>query len=141
MLGALRRDLSHAIRSLQRAPAFTITAILILALGIGMASAMFTVFDRVLLRPLPVPDQDRLILPRTLTGGVDFGISPRELDQLRATSRTIRNVAGVWHGGTASFPLTDGDRWLWLNQAVVTGRFFDVLHPHPALGRMLRPEG
>ena len=55
------RDLSYALRSLRRTPAFTTTAILILGLGIGMASAMFTVFHSVVMRRLPVQDPDQIV--------------------------------------------------------------------------------
>src|SRR5947208_13407087 len=129
----IAEDLRLALRSLRRTPAFTITAVLILGLSIGMATAMYTVFRAVLLTQLPVREPDRLVFPRTLTRGVDFGLSPRELDQLQEASHTVTEVAGVWHGGTAGFAMTDGDRWLWLNQAVVTGKFFHVLRAQPTV--------
>src|SRR3989440_12738630 len=53
---------SHALRSLSRTPGFSLTAILTLALGIGLATAVFTVADALLLRQLPVRDQDRLVV-------------------------------------------------------------------------------
>ena len=54
-------DLRIALRGFRRSPSFTITAILILAIGIGMAVAMFTVFDAVVVRPLPVTKPDRIV--------------------------------------------------------------------------------
>jgi len=80
--------------------------VLILGVGIGMASAMWTVFNAVLVQRLPVLDQDRIILPRTLdVGGVDVGMSPRQLPQLGKAMRTVSSMAGIVHWGT--FPLTD----------------------------------
>jgi putative ABC transport system permease protein len=138
-MNRLVEDLRLTLRSLRRAPAFTVTTVLILGLGIGMSAAMFSTFNAITLRRLPVAEQERLILPKTLTQGVDFGLSPREIDNLQQASRTMTEVAGVWHGGTAGFAITDGDRWLWLNQAVVTGKFFQVLGARPAAGRLLLP--
>jgi len=60
MLDLLRQDARMALRGLRRAPAFTLSAILILAIAIGMAAAMATIFDAVLRRRLPVQQQDRI---------------------------------------------------------------------------------
>jgi ABC-type lipoprotein release transport system permease subunit len=73
----IQRDLRQSLRSLRRTPAFTVTAILILGLGIGMASAMFTVFQSVVLRNLPVREQDRIV---TLTGML--GATPNRVRQM-----------------------------------------------------------
>src|SRR5947199_9531783 len=60
-MNALRQDAVHSLRSLLRAPAFTATVVLTLALGIGANSAIFSVVDAVLLRPLPFPDAERVV--------------------------------------------------------------------------------
>ena len=59
-------DLKYAFRSLGKRPGFTAVAILTLALGIGASTAIFSVLDAVLLRPLPYPDQERLVEVREL---------------------------------------------------------------------------
>src|SRR6266513_3042676 len=137
MLPALRL----ALRALRRSPTFTATAVLILGLGIGMAVAMFTVADTVLLRPLPVRDQEGIVLPRIVDPrGVDLVVAPTELDELRRASQTMSAIAGEAHQGAFGTVLWDGDRSLVLRAAWVTGNFFDVLGARPALGRLFRSE-
>jgi putative ABC transport system permease protein len=131
----------QALRGFRRNPTFSITAVLILGVGIGMASAMWTVFNAVLVQQLPVLDQDRIILPRTLdAGGVDMGMSPRQLPQLGKEMRTVSSMAGIVHWGTYPFALADGDRPIVLSQTQVTGNFFEVLGARPVLGRLLRAD-
>ena len=134
-------DLRLALRALRRTPTFTATAVLILGLGIGMAVAMFTVTDTVLLRPLPVRDQERIVLPRIVDPrGVDLVVAPRELEELRRESHTMSAMAGEAHQGAFGTVLLDGDRPLVLKEGWVTGNFFDVLGARPALGRLFRAE-
>jgi predicted permease len=140
-LDDLLRDAKLALCGFRRTPTFAVTAVLILGLGIGMATAMFTVFHAVLVRDLPVRDQNRIVVPRVFDrAGKDVAVSPEELDQIRRATRTMRDVAGVMHWGATAFPFTDGDRQVVLNRAVVTGNFFDVLGARPVLGRLLRSE-
>ncbi len=135
-LAVTLRDLRQALRSLIRAPAFSLSSMLVLGLGIGMATAIFTICNAVLLRPLPVSQPDRLVLPRTLDpGGVDVGMTQSELKELVAASRTLTAAAGVAHQGAFTNSLLDGDRVLSLRGAWVTGNFFQVLGARPALGR------
>ena len=136
-------DLRFALRALRRAPAFTITSVLILALAIGAASAMFTVFDAVLLKRLPVQDPGRLVELSGVGGGAAAGELPLLLEQYHrfgAETRTLRSVAGFAHWRVVPEVLRDGHRWITLRQSVVTGNFFQVLGVRPVLGRLLRPE-
>jgi len=134
-------DLRIALRGFRRAPSFTITAVLILAIGIGMAVAMFTVFDAVLLRPLPVTNPDRVVELFTYKGdpNTDYYLLRQDLRQVAAASKTMRDVAGVVHWGAPPAPLVDGDRPLVLNRTLVTGNFFNVLGTRPLLGRLVQP--
>ena len=138
---ALGRHLRHALRSLRRTPAFTAAAVLVLALGIGMATAMFTVFRAVVLRELPVRDADRIVTLWTFRDPmVKLALTLPQLDGLRRESRTLHDAAGVVHWGAQAIPVTEDDQPLLLKQAMVTATFFDVLGARPALGRLLRPE-
>src|SRR2546422_8281716 len=77
-------DLRIALRRLRRAPAFAATAVLILAIGIGMATAMFTIFHAVVLRKLPLRDPDRIVVLWTFRDPtVELPVSLKEVDELR----------------------------------------------------------
>ena len=108
----LEQDFRIALRGLLRTPSFTGTAVVILAVGIGMAVAMFTVFDAVLVRNLPVRDQDRIVELFTYRGDpkADYYLLREDLPQVAATSRTMRDIAGVAHWGAPEAPILDGDR-------------------------------
>ena len=134
-------DLGIALRRLRRAPTFAATVVLILGIGIGMATAMFTVFHAVVLEKLPVRDPDRVVVLWTFHDPtVELPLGLKDVDDLRRQSRTLSNVAGFAHWGAQAVPLTDGDRPIVLKQAMVTAGFFDVLGARPVLGRLLRPE-
>jgi putative ABC transport system permease protein len=137
----LTQDLRIALRGFLRAPSFTCTAVVILAIGIGMAVAMFTVFDAVLVRNLPVRDQDQIVELYTYRGDpkADYALLREDLRKVTATSRTMRDIAGVAHWGAPEAPMLDGDRPLVINRSLVTGNFFDVLGARAALGRLIRP--
>jgi putative ABC transport system permease protein len=90
-MGDLRQDLVYAVRKLRSAPAFTLTVILTLALGIGANTAIFSVVDGVLLRPLPFPEPDRVVrLNFILNGALDAG-SPPELNELLVGAQVNAN--------------------------------------------------
>src|SRR5437879_5093545 len=130
----------HALRSLARTPGFALTAILTLALGIGLATAVFTVADALLLRRLPVPDQDRLVVlwGQAPDRGFDY---PFTLDEAREFARRTRSLAPVAffaYEGAWPTPIRDGGRISRLHRALVSGEFFDVLGAQPVLGRALQ---
>src|SRR5687768_12241783 len=103
-------DLRHAVRSLRRSPGFTIAALLILALGIGMSTAMFTVFKSVLVDRLPIRDQDRVVVMNTLDrSGQNLDVPQGYLAEIVRDSALFRSVAGVYHLGALPQPFMDGD--------------------------------
>ena len=137
----MTHDLRIALRGFRRSPSFTITAVLILAIGIGMAVAMFTVFDAVVLRPLPVTSPYRVVELFTYKGdpNTDYYVLREDLRKVAASTKTMRDVAGIAHWGAAPAPMVDGDRPLVLNRTLVTGNFFGVLGTRPLLGRLVQP--
>jgi len=135
------QDIRIALRGFGRSPSFTVTAVLILAVGIGMAVAMFTVFDAVVLRPLPVASPDRVVELYTYRGdpNTDYYLLREDLPKVAATSTTMRDIGGIAHWGAAGAPMLDGDRPLVLNRTLVTGNFFNLLGTRPLLGRLIQP--
>src|SRR5512146_2892993 len=139
MLDNLSRDIAFALRSLRRAPGFTIAAVLILGLGIGMSTAMFTVYRAVVVDRLPVLGQDGLVVLHPLDrGGAHLDVPIGFLEQIRRNSRTLRAVAGVYHLGAIQAPLLDGDKPVAFMSAYATANLFDVLGSRASLGRLLR---
>ncbi len=131
------QELRYAFRVLGRAPAFALTAILTLALGIGLATAVFTVAHTLLLRRLPVRDQDRLVVLWGKAPDQGFN-NPLGLDDARdfaRRTRSIERVAFVSYYGAFPKPIRDGDQVSRISRALVSGEFFEVLGAEPALGR------
>ena len=140
-MSAVSRELRVAGRSVRRAPGFFATAVLILGLGVGMSAAMFSLFRTVLVRRLPVVDQDRIVVMWTYATdpNTEVSLGTKELSVVRQESRTMREIAAIAHWPATSSPFQYGETSIELNRGMVTGNFFDVLGARPALGRLLRP--
>ena len=112
-----------------------------LALGIGLATAVFTVADTLLLRRLPIRDQDRVVVlwgeRRDQTFTYPLGID--DAREFARRARSLERVAFSAYEGSWPTPIRDGDRIYRLRGALVSGEFFDVLGVQPVLGRALRP--
>jgi predicted permease len=133
-------DLRLAMRALRRAPAFSATVIATLALGIAASVAVFSVADVVLVRRLPIRDQNRVVTLWATAPGAATEV-PTALDRyarFRAATTTLTGVAGIAHYGSQLVPVQDGDATLHAREAIVTGNFFDVLGTVPRHGRLLR---
>ena len=131
----------HAIRSLSRQPAFAVVAVITLAIGIGAATAMFSIVRGVLLRPLPVADQDRVVVVHKAMGrdnqlGAFTGV---DLDDLKASPGVFASVAGNGYDGAWPVVGKIGDHGLTINTNVAMAGFFDVLGARPAAGRLFVP--
>ena len=132
-------DLRYAFRTLRTSPGFALTAILTLALGIGLATAVFTVADAMLLRRLPVREQDRLVVlwGQAPDRAFDYPLRLDEAREFARRSRSLAQVAFFGYEGAWPIPIRDGERISRLRGAIVSGEFFDVLGAKPALGRAL----
>jgi putative ABC transport system permease protein len=137
-LDDLKDDVTVALRQLKASPAFTLVAVLTLALGIGANSAMFAVADATLLRPLPFPDADRLVMVSELRpNGLRGAANPLDFVDWTERARTFDSMAGAMTG-QASITGGDGIAQPLATQAV-TSRFFDVLGVRPIVGRTFQP--
>jgi putative ABC transport system permease protein len=133
-------DLRFAIRQLLKSPAFTLLAVITLALGIGMNTAIFSLINDLFLKGLPFQDPDRLVI-------LQAEAKERNLEQLPMS------VPRFWHyrdGQTvfSSFAADAGMGYILtglgdpvqLNGANTTANYFDTLGMHPILGRTFLPE-
>ncbi len=136
----LSDDLRRAFISLLKSPAFTITSVLILALGIGANAAIFSLVDRVLLRSLPFPASERLVVlwgHNTLRGGLTEPLSAPDFLDWQREAGTLEGMAAVESDG---LNLTGGAEPESLPAGRVSWNFFRVIGVHPALGRDFTPE-
>jgi putative ABC transport system permease protein len=135
------QDLGYAVRTLVRTPSVTLPAVGTLALGIGLTTAIFSVVYGVLLRPLPFPDPDRLLVLQTIRadgGVIDEGVSPPNfMSLLEEESRVFERLAGAV--GTDRTLTGIGDARS-VESARVSAGFFEVMGARPVLGRTFRPE-
>ncbi|HEX8489793.1 MAG TPA: hypothetical protein VF626_02135, partial [Chthoniobacterales bacterium] len=93
-MNSLLQEIRLAVRSLVKRPGFAVVAVLTLALGIGASTAIFSVLDAVLLRPLPYPNQERIVELRELDEkGKGMSFTQPNFDDLRARSRSFDALA------------------------------------------------
>ncbi len=138
-LETLLQDVRYAVRTLRNRPAFTLAALLTLALGIGANTAIFSVVNAVMLRPLPFAGGDRLARLRQaapLANYDDVDFSVKDLADYRAMSRTLERVA-EYH--SMSFILLGGPEPERVQTGVVSADFFEVFGVRPYLGRSFLP--
>ena len=137
-LDVLQQDLGYAFRTLRRSPGFTLATILTLALAIGSTTAVFSVVNGVLLRPLPFAGQDRLTMlaERSRQGGLRPPSYPTFLDWQRE-ARAFEGLAYVRGGGQR---VTGSEGVQNIVVSVVSPGFFSVLGERPLLGRLFTPD-
>jgi len=128
------RDLKAAVRSLAHAKGLTVAVILTLALGIGANSAMFSLVEGVLLRPLVNRDENRLIYIRQRADGNNATFSVPEIDDLRARVKTLNSFGDF---SVIGFTLVGLGEPRTVRAGVVGGSFFQTMGLRPVLGRLL----
>ena len=133
-------DLRLAWRGLLRARAFTGAAVLTLAVGSAGTTAMFALIQGVLLRPLPVRQQDRLVVAwKDLgsTGAAHWPFRAPEIDVISRESRVLESVAGISYYDPSPFATVENGLASSISGAAVAGDFFRVIGVPPILGRVL----
>jgi putative ABC transport system permease protein len=136
-------DLRHAFRTLLRNPSFSATAALLLALGIGANTAIFSVVNPVLLRPLPYQDSSRIMqiwhVPpaKSFPGLTLFSVSPANYLDWKSLNHSFEEMAAY---GGARFNIGGKERPEAIQAAPVAPGFFSILRVHPLLGRTFSPE-
>ena len=129
------QDLKAAFRSLLRRPALTIVAALTLAVGVGAATAIFSVVYAVLMKPLNFPESHRLVRVWELTpGGERFSMSGPDYADFAAGTRSFASVA-AFDDNPRSMTLAAGGDPVRIAAVAVSASFFDVLQTRPAFGR------
>ncbi len=131
-------DFKYSLRSLSKRPSFSLVAILTLALGIGASTAIFSVVDAVLLRPLPYPSQERLVEVTELNqAGRGMAFAEANFNDLAARSRSFEAIATYTRSPDA---VAGGMEPVRTNISGVSADFFRVLGVRPALGRLISTE-
>src|SRR5436190_7906107 len=134
---SLLQDVRYGVRTLRKSPAFTAVALIVLAVGIGANTAMFSVLNAVLLRPLPYRDSARLIMiwqsfPAMGGGWARVGETTLDYLDYRNRTRVFESVAGY---ASDSYNLTGGSEPERIDAARVTANLFSTVGVQPAVGR------
>ena len=134
----LRQDVGYALRTLRGAPAFSIAAVVTLALGIGATTGLFTILNAFLFRPLPVSRPDELVSVATLDHHIELphGLSYRDLEDYRQNNAAFSDLIGFEPTGPVLNADGGSER---IAVELVTGNYFAVLGVPPALGRVIAP--
>ena len=139
-MGTLLQDLRYGLRMLAKSPAFTAVAVLTLALGIGANTAIFSVVNAVLLRPLPFPQPDQLMSVQyfdTVLGVPHKSASYPDFFDWRNQNQVFSHIT-AFHDN--DYTLTGGDQPAHLSGEIVSADFFSTLGVAPVLGRGFLPE-
>src|SRR5919109_1938437 len=131
-------DFRLALRQLRKSPGFAFVAFLTLALGIGASTAIFSVLDAVLLRPLPFAAQERLVEATELSEtGHGMPFAEPNFDDLALRNRSFETIASYGMGPEA---IAGGTEPVRTNACLVSGDFFRVLGLTPMIGRFFSAE-
>jgi putative ABC transport system permease protein len=139
----LRQDLRYGVRMLLKSPGFTFVAVISLALGIGANTAIFSVVNGLLLRPLPYPEAEQIVdvwhtpPQESFPGMTRFSVSPANYVDWKAQAQSFEQMAIFQDNG---FSLSSGDEPVSVIGAAVSSEFFSVLRTQPKQGRAFLPE-
>ncbi len=136
-LESMSYDLRYALRQLRQSPGFAVTAILTLALGIGVSAAMFSVIDAVILHALPYKNVDRIVQVKTRDVNFHHPQSWPEYQDMRRLNSTFSVLAGIRDDGGVT--LSQGNQAIYLHSVRGTDNFFDLYGVKPLLGRTYLP--
>jgi putative ABC transport system permease protein len=142
-LGTVWQDLRYGVRTLLKSPAFTIVAVLSLALGIGANTAIFSVVNGILLRPLPYPEPERIVAvwhtppQESFPGMTRFSVSPGNYLDWKEQSRAFEQMAIYQYTGLS---LSAGADPVPVTGAAVSSDFFSVLRTQVEKGRAFSPD-
>jgi putative ABC transport system permease protein len=135
-MSSILQDLKYSLRTLAKSPGFTAIAILTLALGIGANTAIFSVVNAVLLRPLPFKNPSRLVWSWGNCPLCDHGaVSPADFLEYRAQNQSFDHY-GAMAAGVSLFNLTGNHKPIQIKGSMITAGFFDALGIQPRLGRV-----
>src|SRR4051812_6021979 len=137
-MDSLLQDVRYSLRKLIRAPAFTLVAVLTLALAIGATTAVFSLVDGVLLKSLPFRDPDRLVRVRLMRGEISSAFSQPDFLDYRAQSLTISPLAA--YTTSPANLIAAGAEPIRVHLARVSAVWFDLLGVRPQLGRSFRED-
>jgi len=131
------RELRYALRQLRRSPGFTLTAALTLALGIGATTAIFSIVEGVLLRPLPFPDPSRLVVLADIVEGVNYGGDTPGVTApgVRLYMRDTSAFSGLGSYQSSTYELSGAGDPVQIGGARLTANIFPVLGVSPLMGR------
>jgi putative ABC transport system permease protein len=136
-LETIAQDLRYGLRGLRRSPGFSLVVVLTLALGIGANTAIFSVVDAVLLRPLPYPAAERLVqLGESDPKAEGISVTWVNYQHWRNENRSFEEMAGF---ETAHLTLTGRGDPVLTRAGLVTHAFFGLAGAHPVLGRLFGP--
>jgi putative ABC transport system permease protein len=142
-MGTLMQDFKYGVRVLRKSPGFAAVAVVALALGIGANTAIFSVVNAVLLRPLPYRDPNRLMQvwhvppPKSFPGMTMFSVSPANYLDWERQNHVFQSMAIY---GFRSFNITGGDQPQALQASAVSQDFYTTLGVQPMLGRTFTPD-
>src|SRR5579863_5564142 len=137
---ALWQDVRYGVRMLARSPSFSLVATFTLALGIGSNTAIFTVANALLLRPLPYANPERLVLISASTPSQGAAQRPFSFPRYTFLEEHYRSLSGMAAFTPETFNLTDGGEPEQLAAARVSKRFFEVLGVRGIVGRTFLPD-